>query len=68
MKLDLDRKDLINLVNSTMPNMSVMYNKQIDKCGKFCDNRGWTWNEYKLKELTDIQLYHMYLNCKKSWK
>jgi len=64
MKVKLDRQDLINLVNGTSPNQSVNGSYLMDRYGKFCDNRGWTWNEYELK---DNELYEIYIFCKKSW-
>jgi len=66
MKRELDREDLINLVNGTSPSYGAMGNKLIDRCGKYWDVGGWKWNEYELKELTDSELYNIYLTCKKS--
>lgn len=66
MKLELDKEDLISLVMGKVPNYAAMV-----KCGDLgwgSDNRGWQWYESKLKELSEEELYDLYLLCKNSWE
>jgi len=64
----LDKEDLISLVKGNCPNFNLMDHFLIKHLGSYNDNRGWTWNENELKELTEIVLYDVYKRCKESWK
>ena len=58
MKIDVDKKALIDLVCGTSPNYDLFENPTVKKCGEFNGSVGvWSWDRYKLKELSESQLY-----------
>ena len=68
MKVDLSREDLINLVKGSRPNYNVIGNEIIEKCGSFYGNYGrWDWNYGFSEDLTEQQLWDMYVLCRDSW-
>ena len=68
MKIELDKEDLISLVNGTGPNFDIMDSPMIEPYGYFNDNKGWVWYGHELKELTEESLYGIYKMCKASWE
>lgn len=67
MTIDLDRKGLETLVKGCSPYYSEFENPLVKKAGHlYNDQYGKTyWNN--LSELTDEELYQLYLICKNSW-
>ena len=74
MKLDLDKKDLINLVKGTTPYYSLFDLFTTDGLGVYCESKNgkvhdyWVWNEEKLKKMTENQLFELYQTCLNSYK
>jgi hypothetical protein len=68
MKIEVDRKDLKALVKGVVPSYSEFNNELVIKAGhSYSDQYGKTdWNN--LNDLTDDELYSLYLICKNSWK
>ena len=68
MKLELDKIDLKALVKGRPPNYGEFDNPLVKKAGhSYSDQYGRTsWNN--LDELTDGELYSLYIICKASWK
>ena len=68
MLLELDKKDLKNLVLGTSPYYSVFDEPLVKRCGTFCGGfvERWDWRESALDELTEKELYELYLICKNS--
>lgn len=69
MLCELNKKELIMLINGTSP----IY-KDIQKyenagyghyIGGFVDE--WQWDEHKLRQLTETELYDLYQNIKAQW-
>lgn len=67
MEYELNKSDLISLVKGSSPYYSVMDDNLIRNCGQYYDNKGWSWNEHKLNQLTERQLWRIYQTCKSSW-
>lgn len=69
MVLDLDKKDLINLVKGSSPNYEVMEHPLVEKSGRYTGGfvEKWDWREYRLKEMTEEELVELYNICKNSW-
>ena len=67
MNVDLNKEDLISLVMGTSPNYDLMQKPDIQKLGSYSGSYDrWSWNS-SLNELTESQLYKLYLRCKRSW-
>ena len=68
MKIDLEKKSLIDLVSGTSPNYELFENPLVKLCGRFNGSYGtWHWNEYELEKCSETQLYGLYKLCRKSW-
>ena len=67
MKIDLDRKGLETLVKGSQLYYSDFDNKLVKKAGHdYRDSTGGTsWSN--LKELTENELYDLYIICRNSW-
>ncbi len=67
MKIKLDRKGLEILVNGSQPYYSEFDNPLVKKAGHdYSDQYGITsWKS--LQNLTDDELYQLYLICRNSW-
>lgn len=67
MKIELDRKGLEILVLGSQPYYSVFDNPLVKKAGHdYSDQYGKTyWRS--LNNLTDDELYQLYLICRNSW-
>lgn len=67
MKIDLDRSGLEALVNGTGPNYKEFDNPLVKRAGhSYNDQYGRTTWSY-LKDLSEEELYQLYLICAKSW-
>lgn len=68
MIVDLDRHGLERLVRGCSPNYDEFDNPLIKKAGhRYSDQYGRTsWD--KIDDLTDEELYEVYLICKRSWE
>jgi hypothetical protein len=68
MKIDLGRKELKSLVRGTQVNYNKFNDPLVKKAGHdYSDQYGRTvWRS--LSDLTDEELYELYLICKNSWK
>jgi hypothetical protein len=67
-KIKLDRGDLISMAKGICPNPLIMDDYPINKLGSYFDNQGWQWNWDAFNDLTDIDIYNIYIMCKNSWK
>ncbi len=68
MKIELDKKGLIDLVNGTSPYYDLFNDSRIKLCGSYNDSYGtWSWKNYELKKLSEEQLYSLYKLCRNSW-
>jgi hypothetical protein len=68
MNIDLDSTGLRTLVNGSVPYYDVFNHPLVKKAGhRFSDQYIRTsWN--RLNDLTDEELYELYLICRNSWK
>ena len=65
MKIELDKTDLINLVNGVVPGYDLFDNPTVKKCGRYNASYGtWSWNS-ELDNLSEVELYDLYKLCKK---
>jgi hypothetical protein len=63
MNITVDKKDLISLVNGSEPSLERMY--EFEKFGDYSASYdSWNWNWYKLEELSNEQLWNLYLDVK----
>lgn len=69
MKLELDRKDLISLAKGMNPNYRVMDISLVKNNGRMGGPHGdqWSWKWNAFDDLSDLEIYGIYLICKKSW-
>lgn len=69
MKMNLNKKDLINMVRGVSPNYSVMNDPLIGRTGYYIGGHSdtWHWNS-ELEDLSEVELIEVYEKCKKSWK
>ena len=68
MQLDLDKDDLISLVEGSSPDYSVMEHRLVKKHGNFNGSYGnWSWNS-SLGICTEQELLEIYKISKDSWK
>lgn len=69
MKVELTKQDLISLVKGIEPYYSVFDNPIVKKCGSYAGgfSSGWDWDEYRLEELTENELWDLYILCRDSW-
>lgn len=67
-KIKLDRLDLISMAKGIVPNPSIMDDYPIYKLGSYLDNQGWQWNWDAFNDLSEIDIYNIYVMCKNSWK
>lgn len=69
MKIILDRKDIISLAKGTSPNYDIMEDNIISKNGTFNGSQGyWEWEWNAFEDLTEDEIYKVYLKCKHSWE
>lgn len=70
MKIDLDSKDLLNLVHGITPSYNVFENSLVRKCGYYIGGfvDKWEWSDIALSDLSESELYKLYKVCKESWK
>lgn len=67
MLIELDRKDIINLVKGCVPHHSVMYEIP-SELGYYNGSYGrWEWRFDEKTKYSDAYLYELYLKCKNSW-
>ncbi|MFA5409375.1 MAG: hypothetical protein WC343_11445 [Bacilli bacterium] len=68
MKVELEKKDLIALVNGTSPYYNAFEIPLVKENGYYMAGHveKWCWNS--LKELTEEELWELYNICKNSWK
>jgi hypothetical protein len=67
LKLELDRKGLETLVKGSYPAYDAFDHKLVNKAGhSYTDFNGKThWDS--LEKLTELELYFLYLVCRRSW-
>ena len=66
MKVELDKKDLINLVNGVSPGYDLFENPTVKRCGRYSGSYGtWDWISYELDKLSEEELLNLYKLCKK---
>ena len=68
MLIDLDRQDLISLVNSISPSSDECIKLEELKYMKFTGNQSseeWQWSQEFLKLINDEELYKLYCQFKK---
>jgi len=69
MKVELTRKDLISLVRGKSPYYSVMNDPTVQRCGTYTGGFSdtWTWNSTFDDDLTEKQLWDLYVLCRDSF-
>ena len=69
MLIELSKKDIINLVCGCSPNYSVFDNELVKEYGEYNGSYGtWSWKKYRLEELSENELFELYLICKNSYE
>ncbi len=68
MLVELDKKSLISLVKGSVPDYSVMDHALIRVNGYFVGGHvdKWEWNS--LIDVSEQDLYQIYIICKESWE
>lgn len=68
MKVDLDKKDLVNLVRGTIPSYDAMESPLIKPHGEYTGGfaDGWQWNSNLYDVCNEDELLGMYYVCKDS--
>lgn len=68
MTVELDKKDLVSLVKGIWPSYSIMDDPYIRQLGSYSGGMldEWSWNSYKLEELTEETLFKLYQFIKKN--
>ena len=65
--INLDKFDLVDFVKSKQPssyqNLEIAMQKNFGELKGF-PNEKWYWNEPKLNDMTEHELYKLYLNLK----
>jgi hypothetical protein len=64
-KIALDRVDLISMAKGMKPHHEI---SELMDIGHFDSNAEWKWNWDAFKDLSDIDIYNIYIMCKNSWK
>ena len=69
MQINLEKKDLINLVKGITPYYNVFNEPLVKQCGSYYGGHdiSWEWDYFKLKNLSEKALYDLYKICKNSW-
>jgi len=68
MKVELDKVALMSLVCGQQPNYSLFEHPMVKKCGSYRGSRDeWRWCSYSLEELSEQELYDLYVLCRESW-
>lgn len=68
MLVELDKKGLIDLVSGSSPHYDLFEHPTVKKCGTFNGSYGsWSWHLHELKELSEVELYKLYIMCSDSW-
>ncbi len=68
MVLNLNKNDLISLVNGTSPFYSAFEHPLVKKCGAYNGSHDkWSWCTSNLEYLTEVELLQLYNVCKLSW-
>ena len=71
MLLELEKKDLINMIKGVMPYYSL-FEILIEKdYGSYADkksNNSWVWNEERLQKMSEDKLFELYETCVNSYK
>jgi hypothetical protein len=67
MKIELDRRGLEILVNGSRPYYNEFENTLVKKAGHDYSNQYGTTSWRSLNNLTDDELYQLYLICRNSW-
>lgn len=70
MIVELDKKDLANLVRGVSPYYDLFDHPLITKCGSWVGGMHdhWRWYYAFEDKLTEEELYEVYFLCKNSWK
>ena len=69
MFVELTIEDLKKLVKGSSPSFKAMDNIKIKYKGEYNDYRGtWIWEDSALDNLSEEQLYEIYIICKNSWE
>jgi len=68
MTVQLDRQDLICLIKGSSPDYSVFDNPLLIAAGHSYSDQYGTTNWHSLNNLTDYQLWELYIICRKSRK
>jgi len=68
MNLELDKEDLVRLVLNIEPNIKILNNPIIKPNGSYNEKQyKWGWYDSYLRELSEQELWEVYLICKQSW-
>jgi len=69
MLLEIDKEALISLVIGQQPYYSVFEHSMVKKCGHYKggNHDEWVWHDCSLEELSEQELYDLYILCRESW-
>jgi hypothetical protein len=68
MKQDLTKQDLTNLVKGVAPFYNLFLNPLVRKSGDYNGSHDkWTWHYGFEKDLTEQELWDLYVLCRDSW-
>jgi hypothetical protein len=69
MKVELDRLDLMALVNGSSPYFSAHEHPLIKKSGTWVGGHvdKWDWNKSELEKMSEEELYEIHKICRQSW-
>jgi len=70
MNIDLNKKDLINLVKGTSPYYDEMEHPLVQANGSYTGGfvDKWSWNRYDLEELSKKDLWRLYNIVENGWE
>ncbi len=67
MRIELDRKGLETLVKGSQPYYNEFSNSLVKKAGHYYNDQYGRTSWDSLNNLTDDELYQLYLICRNSW-
>jgi hypothetical protein len=69
MTVELNKKDLISLVVGTPPYYSKFEDHLVKRCGSFTGGfaDSWNWHHHELNQLSEQDLWDLYVMCRDSW-
>jgi len=68
MIVELDKIDLIRLINGTAPSENAVDDPKIKMLGTLESALEWRWKVHKLNSMSETDLWEVYCICSESWK